>query len=170
MAARPGPCAPHRLEAWKPVLAAGLALMVAGPVAVAYWTHLRAEDLAAQVQAASGTGRRAASLRSEVDARMAAAAFLPARLHGPRAVEVLAALTDALPDDTWLFGLELRRGEAVLAGFSPNVPAVLQRLQSATLFEAPELASPVVHGVSNGRDRFELRLRLKDPAVKEAAQ
>ena len=150
---------PRRSEAWKPVLAIGLSVLIAGPLAIAYAIHTKAQALAAELVVASGSVREAQSLRAAVEARMSAAAFLPERLRGPSAVELVDELTKALPDGTWLFGLELKPGEATLAGFSPDVPGLLRRLQSAP-FDAPELSSPVVHDAAAHRDRFEIKVHL----------
>lgn len=147
-------------EAWRPVFASGLTLMAAGPLAVAYRTHAEADALAAEVANAANAGERAAALRKEVEARAAAEAFIFRRERGPRAVEVLDALTKSLPDDTWVFGMELRPGQAVLAGFSSDVPALLERLTVAP-FTTPELTSPVMHGLANGKSRFELHVQLR---------
>jgi general secretion pathway protein L len=148
-------------EAWKPVLATGLALLVLGPLVVAYRIHSEAEALAVEVAAAQGPGQRAAALRSEVEARAAEQAFLPAHQRSLRAIEVLDALTKAIPEDSWLFSMELRSGQVVLAGFSPDVPALVERLTRAP-FAAPELTAPVVNGLAGGKSRFELRVQVKD--------
>ena len=148
-------------EAWKPVLAAGLVLLVVGPLVVAYRIHSEAKALAVEIAAAEGPGRRAAALRSEVEARAAEQTFLPTRQRSPRAIEILDALTKAIPDDSWLFSIELRPGQAMLAGFSPDVSALVERLTKAP-FATPELTAPVVHGLGGGKGRFELRVQVKD--------
>jgi len=153
----------HAREAWRPVFAAGLALTVAGPLAVAYRTHAEANALAADVAQVARVGGRAATLRTEVEARAAADAFISARLRWPRAIEIVDALTKTLPDDTWLFRMELRPGQVTIAGLSSDVPALLERLTAAP-FAAPELTSPVAHGLAGGKSRFELRVQLKAPA------
>jgi general secretion pathway protein L len=134
--------------------------MVLGPLAVVYRTHAQADGLADEVVQAASAAQRAAVLRNEVEARAAAAAFMPKHQRWPRAIEVLDALTKALPDDTWIFRLEMRPGLVMVAGFSSNVPALLERLTASPL-ATPELTSPVVHGVANTKDRFELRVQLK---------
>jgi general secretion pathway protein L len=148
-------------EAWKPLLAAGLALLVMGPLVVAYRIHGEAKALAVEVASAEGPGRRAAALRSEVEARAAEQTFLPKRQRSLRAIEVLDALTKALPDPSWLFSMELRPGQAVIAGFSPDVPALVERLSKAP-FANPDLTAAVVSGLAGGKGRFELRVQVKD--------
>jgi general secretion pathway protein L len=147
-------------EAWRPVLAAGLALLIIGPLTVAYRTHAEANALAAEVAEAAKVGTKAAALRARFEARATADRFISTQQGAPRAIEVLDALTKTLPDGTWVFRMDLRRGQVTLAGFSSDVPDVLQRLAAAP-FTAPELTSPVVHGVAGSKSRFELRVRLK---------
>ena len=149
-------------EPWRPVLAAGLALVVIGPLAVAYRSHAEATALAAAVAQVAGIGGRAAALRTEVEARAAAEAFMSARQRRPKAIEVLAALTRTLPDDTWVFRMDARPGQVVFAGLSSDVPALLERLTTAP-FAAPELISPVAHGLAGGKSRFEVRVELRTP-------
>src|SRR5262249_16884259 len=96
----------------------------------------------------------------ELEAQTAADAFIIAHRRGPRAIEALDALTKALPDDAWVFRMELRPNQVLLAGFSSDVPQLLERLTAAP-FSSPELTSPVVHGVANGRSRFELRAQIR---------
>jgi general secretion pathway protein L len=146
---------------WKPILAAGLALLVVGPLAVTYRVQSQRSALTAEIAAAEGPGRRAAALRSEVEMRGAERAFLPRRLRSVRAIEVLDALTKVMPDDSWLFSIEIRPGQATLAGFSPDVPALIERL-SRSPFANPELTAPVVSGLGGGKSRFELRVQATD--------
>lgn len=153
----------RRKEAWKPVLAAGLALLIAGPLLVGYRIHYEARALAAELAVAEESGGEAAALRSEIDARAAEQTFLPKRQRSLRAIEVLDALTNALADDSWLFSMELRPGQAVLAGFSSNIPELIERLTKSP-FSAPELTAPVVNGLTRGKSRFELRVQVKDIA------
>lgn len=148
-------------QAWKSVLAAGLALLTLGPLIVAYRIHQHAMALKVEIAAEEVNARRAVALRSEVEARGAEQAFLPMRQRSLRPIETLDALTKALPDDSWLFSMELRPGQAVLAGFSSNVPGLVERLTRPP-FVGPELTAPVVNGISGGKSRFELRVQVKD--------
>lgn len=149
-----------RRNLWKPVLAAAAAVLALGMPIVAATVHARAVSTAAEAEAASAAGRRGAALHQEVQAHARAAAFMPARLRGPQPLEVLAELSRSLPDDTWLFSLEVEPGEVKLAGYSRDVPALLKQLAALPFVEAPELRGPVVHG-ANGRDRFEASLRVR---------
>ena len=145
-------------EPWKLALAAAMALLVGVPFLVAEQVHAEAESLRLEVAEAENAGRQTVALRDEVDALSKAANFLPRRLTGPSPLDVLAELTKLLPDDAWLFDVSLAAGEVRAAGFSATVPAVLESLQSARCFDAPELLGPVVHG--SGRDRFEIKMKI----------
>ena len=147
-------------EAWKFVALAGLALFVAGPAIAAYWAGEDAATLAQKATRSAKRNEEALKLRSDVAAIAASHAAMAALERRPRALETLQALTQTLPDNTWVFALEIEPDVAVLKGFSPDVPDLLNRL-SAPPFDSPELISPIAHGLEGGKDRFELRVKLR---------
>jgi general secretion pathway protein L len=149
----------HAREVWRPMLLAGLALLLIGPPWVAYRAHARAERLSARVMAAGEPAKRAAMVRSEIEARAVAQAFLPTRRQSARAIETLDALTKIIPDDTWTFSVDLKPGQVTLAGFSADVPALLERLANPP-FTSAELISPVMHNLGGEKSRFEVRVSL----------
>ncbi len=149
-------------EPWKRTLAAAMALLVGVPFLVAKQMHAEAESLRLEVAEAKNASRQIIALRDEVDALSNAATFLPRRLTRPSPLDVLAELTRLLPDDAWFFDVSLTAGEVRAAGFSATVPTVLESLQAARCFDAPELLGPVVHG--SGRDSFEIKMKIVRPA------
>ena len=153
-------CSWHR-EPWKVVLTAAVVLLVAGPLAIAERVHARAESLRHEVSSAENAGRQAAALQDEVNRLSNVENFLPRHLAGPSPLDVLAELAKLLPDDAWLFNVSLAAGEIRAAGFSATMPKVLESLQSARCFDAPELLGPVVHG--SGRDQFEIKMNVVRP-------
>jgi general secretion pathway protein L len=146
--------------AWRPMLVASIALLLATPFVVAYRINATAKSLGAEVATASKVVPRATAARSQLEALMAAETFLPERLRRPHAIEALEAIARLTPDGTWLFRLELRADDALLSGFSSDLPDLLQRLDTAP-FTAPELTSPVVNSVAGNQNRFDLRLRFR---------
>ena len=146
------------------VMSAGVLLLMLFPFVFAYSIHARAERLASELAAAASHARHATDLRATFDARAASAMYLPDRQRGLRAIEVLDALTRAIPDSSWLFRVELRANKLLLSGFSSDVPELLGRL-AAPPFRDPELTSQVVNaqtvGGRAGQSRFELGVRLE---------
>jgi general secretion pathway protein L len=149
--------------AWRPMLVASMALLLATPFVVAYRINGTAKSLGAEVATASKVVPRATAARSQLEALVAAETFLPERLRRPHAIEALEAVARLTPDGTWLFRLELRADDALLSGFSSDLPDLLQRLDTAP-FTAPELTSPVVNSVAGNQNRFDLRLRFRATA------
>jgi len=146
------------------IMAVGVVLLMLFPFVFAYSIHAKAERLATQLAATATSARHATDLRAKFDARVAGAMYLPDRQHGLRAIEVLDALTRAIPDSTWLFRFELRANKVLLSGFSSDVPELLSRL-AAPPFKEPEPTSQVVDAQMvdgrAGQSRFELGVRLE---------
>jgi general secretion pathway protein L len=150
-----------RSEPWKPIVIAATILLTAGTAVQAWLVHAEALDLDRKVAAMRDVGRRGETVREAITSAIAAAHFLPERQAAPRAVEIVDALSQALPDDTWVFELELTEHDLRIAGFSTDVPTVIERLQQVALFETPQLRSPVVHMPGKNGDRFDLAVRVK---------
>ena len=140
-----------------------VAVMVAGfgPYAIAWCVHREAEALAQQVTSAQTLANEAVVLRTELSRLSSLATFLSERQRGPNAAEIVDALSGTLPDDAYLFRLDVRSQEVDLAGFSSDVPAMLKQLGQAP-FSAAELTAPVMGRDLGGKSRFELRLRLAE--------
>ena len=145
---------------WRPMLVASMVLLLATPFVVVYRLNTTAKSLGAEVATASRVVPRATAARSQLEALMAAETFLPERLRRPHAVEALEAIARLTPDGTGLVRLELRADDALLSGFSSDLPDLLQRLDTAP-FSTPELTSPVVNSVAGNQNRFDLRLRFR---------
>jgi general secretion pathway protein L len=150
-----------RAEPWKPLLALAVGLLVTG-VAASAW-HLRTEAARAQsrVEAERGTGARAEALRQKLSAAQTATLFLPEKLTAPRVTEILDALSRLMPDDSWIFALEVSGRDVRIAGFSADVPQLIKTLQQSALFDDPQLRAPVVRGPGKGGDRFDLGVTVK---------
>ena len=77
------------------------------------------------------------------------------RLGDPLAV--LAALTDALPDGTYLTDLTLRQGQLLVSGRSPVSTRVIQALSANPLFVTPSFAAPVTRTEGSQSSQFAIR-------------
>jgi len=151
---------PRTKVARTPILAGALALLLALPFVAAHQIHVLAEASQAEAAAAAKVAHRASAAQTQLDMLITTEAFLPDRLRSPQAIETLDALTQLIPDTTWIFRLEIRAGEAMLSGFSSDLPALLQKLAMPP-FAAPELTSPVVQGLTGGQTRFDLRVQYR---------
>ncbi|WP_183481835.1 PilN domain-containing protein [Komagataeibacter kakiaceti] len=77
------------------------------------------------------------------------------RLGDPLAV--LAALTDALPDGTYLTDLTLRQGQLLVSGRSPVSTRVIQAMSANPLFATPSFAAPVTRAEGSESSQFAIR-------------
>lgn len=151
-------------EPWRPILAAATLLLLLGLGGIAWYRHDQAQALAAEVAAQRPIGQRVQALRDKIQAAETAAVFLPDRRRIPPAVEILDTLSRVLPDDSWVFGLDVTPKEVRIEGFATDVPAVIADLEKVLIFETPQLRSPVAHSQANSRDRFDLALALRQAA------
>lgn len=149
------------IRPWKLLLATSVIVLAVGTPLIAAQVHDEAAVLNAEVSAAEKAGQNGSALRAEVEALTAVSDFIPDQISGPYAIEVLAELAELLPDDTWLFNVDMTSSEVRIAGLSAAIPTVLERLRNGRTFGAPELLGSVVHG--SERERFEIGLHIMRP-------
>ncbi|CAG4914586.1 unnamed protein product [Acidocella sp. C78] len=77
-------------------------------------------------------------------------------------LRMLAALTSALPDRSYLTDLSLRDRVATLDGESPNAAGLIARLAADPHFADPAFAAPVTRSLNGNGDVFSIRVRLRD--------
>jgi general secretion pathway protein L len=122
--------------------------------------------------------RRAAgevnALRARLDAIAGGAGFLDeVRARQPATVEVLAMLSERIPEDTWVERLEIDGGQLVLVLQGRNPSALVGLLQDAPGLSNPRLSGTVQADPRTGRQRFNLAATLvpiAPPAPAPAAQ
>ena len=76
------------------------------------------------------------------------------------ALQLLEALTDQLPDDTWIMRLELQERALHLQGYSSKATALVSVLESSPMFDNPRFSSPVIRDEAMGKDRFHLSVEI----------
>jgi general secretion pathway protein L len=150
-----------RTEPWKAIVAAAAILLVLGSGAYAWRLHQEAKTLENKVAGLHELSRRSQAVRDAIASATTAARFLPEKEAAPRAIEIVDTLSRVLPDDAWIFDLEVTEGQVGVTGFSTDVPALIERLQHEPLFEAPQLRAPVIHGTGKKGDRFDLVVAVK---------
>ncbi len=73
-----------------------------------------------------------------------------------RCAQVLAVLTDALPDGTWLNDLSLRSGDLTIDGQSDNAARLIGLLAAVPGLHGPSFTAPVTRSPDNRTDQFSL--------------
>ena len=130
-----------------------------------YLDELRAR--LAEVRAAATT---ASDLQQRIDQHQARSRYLFAQKAGqPASVELLEELSRRLPDDTWLFRVEVRDDKVYLQGTSTSASALIAELEDSRFLEDVRFASPVTQDGASGRERFHLSAGVLAPATSSLA-
>lgn len=156
---------------WRGRLAAGLALLclILGATQIGVTLNqreARAEALRAEVAEA----RRTAIARQETSAAASASdpltiAAFELKRQSPSALEILATVTEILPDDTYLEVLDLQGARLHLTGQSQDASRLLVLLEGHLLFAEPAFSAPITRNREEGGERFSLSLEIARPEV-----
>lgn len=123
-------------------------------------------ELEAEVDTQRGAARGVGQLRAQLDEAVSAANFLAVQKAArPSMLELLAALTDMLPDDTYLERLTVGSdGNLHMTGQSNQAAQLIERLQGSTLIRNPALAGSIQPDPRSGKDRFNITAQFADGA------
>lgn len=147
-----------------------LALALAG-LACVLWPS-RYDAALAEITARNAKLRaEAAAVQKAVDRANAAVADLmrlqQARLTRFPTVEVVEELTRLLPDSVWLTDLRIEGDIVDMTGLAKSAAAIPSLLASSPSFVDVTLSAPVTMDPREDRERFSLRLRLKQPETSQ---
>jgi len=112
------------------------------------------------IAAHSSSAQLGEAMRRQIGiANASRAAIAQARRSGD-ALLVLAQLTDALPDGTWLNDLSLRAGDLTLDGQSDNAAKLISLLATVPDLHGPSFTAPVTRSADNRTDQFSLHVSV----------
>ncbi len=130
---------------------------LAFPLREAWQLNDAIEALQAISEKAQAAAAQTAKLREQIEARQHARAFLTEReQHYVRAVDVLRAVTHALPDHAWLHRFELKGDTLVLQGESREGAVLPVMLEATGVITEPRFTSPLVRNPGSNAERFTL--------------
>lgn len=145
---------------WVPsAIAAALVLAAAvGFAAVpAYENRNYLHTLQSEIGKLEKPAQRAAQLdRDAALARQKTAMLDEFRHRAKSDMDVLAELTKILPPPVWLNGVDITRGQVVLAGEAEQASSLLKAIDSSPFFESSEFLMPPVRQ-GNGFEGFRIR-------------
>jgi general secretion pathway protein L len=120
------------------------------------------DDAIAQALAAAKSRADAAKqLQAKVHAIAESQRFLPLQKRAASVMTVLNEVTRILPDNIWLFDLELRGKEVRLHGFAPAASSLLVLFAQSPLFENARFRAPLTQGQHGSVERFDLSMDFK---------
>ncbi len=144
---------------WQPVrraaLAACAALACAAVVVPFVRQSLALGDVQARIDALAPATAEAAALHRRMAAANAGGDVMQAaRAHIADPLQALAAVTDALPDDTWLTDLTLHQRHLALDGRSAAAVRLIARLSAEPAIRNPAFTAPVTRADGGHGDIF----------------
>lgn len=154
-------------SASRPLMLPGLLCLVL--LIVALYTPLlrydaRAEQLEAQVRHNRTMALEAQAQTAEQQLALARARFLSTQPRFPApAMQLLLALTRSLPDHTSVQQLVLRAGELQVQGESAAAASIIGLIEASEYFEQVEFRSALTKSGQDGRERFHVAARLRQP-------
>lgn len=148
---------PPRLKPYLPAaFAAALALLIL-PFALQQARLFLAER---SIAALERDARTASALNLAANRRMAALSFLGRSRHGGGALEIVAATTRILPDDTFLTGLSIHDGQITLTGSSEAAAKLIGALAASGTFRDPAFDSAVLQNDGDDLENFTISAKL----------
>ena len=143
-----------------PLLAGFAVLALVALVSPFFWQSLAFSAVDARIAANQLAVRAVQHLRAEIAAGATGAEAIAAeRRRTGDALQAIALLTEAIPDDTYLTGLTYDNGTLTLDGQSKSAAALIGPLTSNPHFEDATFTAPVVRNAL-GRDSFSLKLMV----------
>lgn len=118
----------------------------------AYLDDLRNELKEAKAAAATVADMQGRAERFDAESRF----VVQRKRETPPIVALLNELTALLPDETWLYRLEVKDGKVHLQGVSEAASSLIARIEESGLFRKARFSSPVTQDGSTGHERFHL--------------
>ncbi|KRA46679.1 PilN domain-containing protein [Pseudoxanthomonas sp. Root630] len=128
-----------------------------------------ADAFAVQVESRADEARRVAAGRQQlVDLVAGITTLNNTSARRPTALEVMADVTQRLPDNTYLEKVAIEGDRLTLIGFSPEASGLVARLQGSKLWRNPALSGALQPDPRTRMDRFTLTAELlgkQEPAA-----
>jgi len=125
-----------------------------------------------QVEKAQNAAKQVGALRKTLQDSISAANFLNRRKREmPVMVQMLADLTDRLPDDTYLERIAVdEKSKIDLQGLSDNTSKLTERLRESSVLENPSFQGNIQQDPRTHKDRFNMTLEFRHKAEPEAGK
>jgi general secretion pathway protein L len=150
-----------RRRVWAMAVVCGL-LVLAAAATPFVRQSLALARLDGEIAAVRSAAADAEKLRQEIDRLSGNAAFIAGeRTKAVRPLDVLAAVTRLLPDDTYLTGMELRQRKLTLTGRSAAAAPLISALAADPLFHNPIFSAPVTRLESAQGEVFSITAEME---------
>lgn len=113
-----------------------------------------------QIAALQPAAREALALRRQLNIAASGQSAIAAAQRSGDALQMIAALTAALPDGTYLTDLTLKFGNLTFDGASTNAARLIAILAGVPGFNDPRFVAPVTRAINGEADLFSIRVTL----------
>jgi general secretion pathway protein L len=114
--------------------------------------------------------RAASTLNQAANRRIAALAFMNgSHLGEGGALEILAAASRALPDDSYLTSINVHDGQVTMAGSSEAAAKLIGALSASPAFRDPSFDAAVLQGDGEDLEKFTISAKLAAPSLAAGA-
>ncbi len=133
-------------------------LLAIACIAIPLWRdRATIDNLDAQIANARHQAEASAALQKQIDAASLDQRFLIDRKQAsPTVTELLATLTQLLPDDTYLTELEVKGDEVRMVGLTGSATALLASIAKSPSFRDASFESSITHDRKTNRERFDI--------------
>jgi len=139
-------------------LSAAAAVLALICIAVPFWQASAAiATLTADMADARHQAETALALQKQIDAKQQEAQFLSDRKRAmPTVTELLATLTQLIPDDAYLTEMTITGDRVRLVGAASSATALLTLIDQSRAFRGAAFQSPIVQDPRLNRERFDI--------------
>ena len=121
--------------------------------------------LVPQLEIAETKAEVAGKLRDKLDRLTWESQFLVnKKLSSLQTLQVMDELTRILPDDTWVFQMQIRGSEVQIQGQSASAAALIPLIESSDILYNARFRSPITQVPRSNLERFHLSAILRSPA------
>jgi general secretion pathway protein L len=113
-----------------------------------------------QIMALQPAAREAQRLRRQLNIAASGQSAIAAAQSAGDSLQIIAALTAALPDGTYLTDLTLKSGDLTFDGASNNASRLIAVLAGVPGFENPRFVAPVTRAINSQADLFSIGVRV----------
>ncbi len=123
--------------------------------------QLRITELQRQVDVVREDAAGVQSMQREMESLAAEATFVDEKKRQyPEVLDVIANLTQLLPDDTWLERFEMKGERIRIQGMSADASLLIELLENSPLLQKVSFDSPIVKDSRTDRFRFQIVAEL----------
>ena len=141
----------------------GLTTLLVACTAIALYDRQQAfaDKLSQQLTLARSQAVAAQQVEKKAVALLVQQRFLPEQKRNGSVMAVLAEVTRVLPDDAWVFNMEVKGREVRMHGYAPAASTLLGRFAQSLLLENARFRAPLTQAPRAGLERFDLSCDFK---------